>query len=192
MKALQATLPARYTIEVGGIVEESARAEASVRAVVPAMLMIMLTILMLQLHSFQRLFLVISVAPLGLIGVVFVMLVTGTPMGFIATLGVIALVGIIIRNSVILIDQIEVNISQGENPWDAVVNATMHRVRPILLTAAAAMLGMVPIAFDVFWGPMAYAMVGGLATATLLTLVFLPALYAVWFKIPEPTAAAAR
>jgi multidrug efflux pump len=192
VKALQATLPARYSIEVGGIVEESARAEASIHAVVPAMLIIMLTILMLQLHSFQRLFLVISVAPLGLIGVVFVMLATGTPMGFIATLGVIALVGIIIRNSVILIDQIEVNIGQGENPWDAVVNATMHRVRPILLTAAAAMLGMVPIAFDVFWGPMAYAMVGGLATATLLTLVFLPALYAVWFKIPEPPAAVAR
>jgi multidrug efflux pump len=192
VKQLQATLPARYSIEVGGIVEESARAEASIHAVVPAMLIIMLTILMLQLHSFQRLFLVISVAPLGLIGVVFVMLATGTPMGFIATLGVIALVGIIIRNSVILIDQIEVNIGQGENPWDAVVNATMHRVRPILLTAAAAMLGMVPIAFDVFWGPMAYAMVGGLATATLLTLVFLPALYAVWFKIPEPPAALAR
>ena len=131
-----------------------------------------------SLQSFQRVFLVVSVAPLGLIGVVAIMLATGTPMGFIATLGVIALIGIIIRNSVILIDQIEVNIAQGEQPWDAVVNATMHRVRPILLTAAAAMFGMIPIAFDVFWGPMAYAMIGGLAAATLLTLVFLPALYA--------------
>lgn len=186
IKALRAKLPAGYSIEVGGIVEDSARAEASIMAVVPVMLMIMLTILMAQLHSFQRVFLVVSVAPLGLIGVVAIMLATGTPMGFIATLGVIALIGIIIRNSVILIDQIEVNIAKGEQPWDAVVNATMHRVRPILLTAAAAMFGMIPIAFDVFWGPMAYAMIGGLAAATLLTLVFLPALYAAWFRIQPP------
>jgi multidrug efflux pump subunit AcrB len=115
------------------------------------------------------------------------MLVTGTPMGFIATLGVVALIGIIIRNAVILVDQIDVNVNAGEHPWDALVNATTHRVRPILLTAAAAMLGMIPIAFDVFWGPMAYAMIGGLAGATILTLIFLPALYAAWFRIQPPS-----
>jgi multidrug efflux pump subunit AcrB len=186
MNDLKSRLPAGYTIEVGGIVEDIARAEASIMAVVPVMLMIMLTVLMIQLHSFQRVFLVVSVAPLGLVGIVAVMLATGTPMGFIATLGVIALIGIIIRNSVILIDQIEVNIVEGQQPWDAVVNATVDRVRPILLTAATAMLAMIPIAFDVFWGPMAYAMIGGLAAATVLTLVFLPALYVTWFRIQPP------
>ena len=110
-------------------------------------------------------------------------------MGFIATLGVIALIGIIIRNSVILIDQIETNIKAGQNAWDAVQDATMHRIQPIVLTAAAAILGMLPIALDVFWGPMAYAMIGGLAVATLLTLVFLPALYVAWFRLPVPKAA---
>jgi multidrug efflux pump len=184
--ALRAELPNGYKVEVGGIVEDSAHAQASVAAVMPVMLIVMLTVLMTQLHSFQRLFLVISVVPLGLIGIVAVMLATGTPMGFIATLGVIALSGIIIRNSVILIDQIESNIAAGQHPWTATLEATTHRVRPILLTAAAAMLGMLPIALDVFWGPMAYAMIGGLAVATVLTLVFLPALYVLWFRISEP------
>jgi multidrug efflux pump subunit AcrB len=110
-------------------------------------------------------------------------------MGFIATLGVIALIGILIRNSVILIDQIEANIASGQEAWGATVDATMHRVRPILLTAGAAMLGMLPIALDVFWGPMAYAMIGGISIATLLTLVFVPALYVAWFKIREPKSA---
>jgi multidrug efflux pump subunit AcrB len=186
---LRAKLPDGYSIEVGGIVEDSARAQASVVAVMPVMLIIMLILLMMQLQSFQRVLLVMSVAPLGLIGIVATMLATRTPMGFIATLGVIALIGIIIRNSVILIDQIETNIKAGQNAWDAVLDATMHRFRPIVLTAAAAILGMLPIAFDVFWGPMAYAMIGGLAVATLLTLVFLPALYVAWFKLPVPKAA---
>jgi len=186
---LRAKLPDGYSIEVGGIVEDSARAQASVVAVMPVMLIIMLILLMMQLQSFQRVLLVMSVAPLGLIGIVATMLATRTPMGFIATLGVIALIGIIIRNSVILIDQIETNIKAGQNAWDAVLDATMHRFRPIVLTAAAAILGMLPIALDVFWGPMAYAMIGGLAVATLLTLVFLPALYVAWFKLPVPKAA---
>jgi len=186
--ALRAKLPEGYAIEVGGTVEESAKGQSSVAAVVPLMLMTILTILMVQLQSFQRLILVVSVAPLGLIGIVAAMLPTGTPMGFIATLGVIALIGMIIRNSVILIDQIEHNIAAGTDPWSAIVEATLHRLRPILLTAAAAILGMLPIAHDVFWGPMAYAVIGGLAVATLLTLIFLPALYAAWFRGREPPA----
>ena len=141
------------------------------------MVALMLTVLMFQLGSFRQLALVISVAPLGLIGVVAALLTTHTPMGFIATLGVIALAGMIIRNSVILVDQIEHERAQGVDPWDAVIDATKHRFRPIMLTAAAAILGMIPIMHDVFWGPMAYAIVGGLAVATVLTLVFLPALY---------------
>jgi len=189
--AIRAKLPDGYTIDVGGTVEESSKGQRSVAAVVPVMLMTILTILMLQLQSFQRLVLVISVAPLGLIGIVAAMLPTGTPMGFIATLGVIALIGMIIRNSVILIDQIEHNIAAGADPWTAIVEATMHRLRPILLTAAAAILGMLPIARDVFWGPMAYAVIGGLAVATLLTLIFLPAFYAAWFRVRAPTAPAA-
>jgi multidrug efflux pump subunit AcrB len=185
MDVLRAKLPAGYSIEMGGIVEDSARAQASVVAVVPVMIIVMLTVLMVQLQSIQRLLLVISVAPLGLIGVVAIMLATGTPMGFISTLGVVALIGIIIRNSVILVDQIESNIASGQHAHDAVLDAAIHRFRPIVLTAAAAILGMLPIALDVFWGPMAYAMIGGLAVATVLTLVFLPALYIAWFRISE-------
>src|SRR6476661_8679476 len=141
---------------------------------------------MIQLQSFTRLFLVLSVAPLGLIGVVAALLLADKPLGFVAILGVLALIGMIARNSVILIDQIETEKAHGRHPWDAVVEATMHRFRPILLTAAAAILGMIPIAPTVFWGPMAYAIMGGLAVATLLTLVFLPALYVAWFRIKRP------
>jgi multidrug efflux pump subunit AcrB len=140
------------------------------------MIALMLTVLMVQLGSFRQLALVISVAPLGLIGVVAALLTTGTPLGFIAILGSIALAGMIIRNSVILVHQIE-HERQGVDPWQAVIDATKHRFRPIMLTAAAAILGMIPIMHDVFWGPMAYAIVGGLAIATVLTLIFLPALY---------------
>jgi multidrug efflux pump subunit AcrB len=139
----------------------------------------------------QRVFLVISVAPLGLIGVVAALLATRLPLGFIAMLGIIALTGMIIRNSVILIDQIGRNIASGETPWGAVIDAASHRLRPILLAAAAAILGMLPIAREVFWGPMAYAIIDGLASATLLTLLFLPALYVTWFRIAEPPASAA-
>ena len=150
------------------------------------MIILMLIVLMFQLQSFQRLFLVLSVAPFGLIGVVAAMLATGAPMGFVATLGIIALAGMIIRNSVILVVQIETFRDAGKPAWQAVVDAAEHRLRPILLTAAAAILGMIPIMHDVFWGPMAYAIVGGLAGATLLTMLFLPALYVTWFRIKEP------
>src|SRR5437763_9993564 len=179
-------LPAGYTIEAGGTIEESAKGLSSIVAVFPLMIMLMLIILMAQLQSFQKLLLVISVAPLGLIGVVAALLPTGTPMGFVAILGIIALRGMIIRNSEILIDQIAMDISKGLQPWDAVGDATNHRFRPILLSAAAASLGMIPIAPEDFWGPMAYAIIGGLFVATLLTLLFLPALSVAWCRIKEP------
>jgi multidrug efflux pump subunit AcrB len=179
--------PAASIVE-GGTVEKSAESNASLLAKVPLMVTLMLVVLMIQLQSFQRLLLVISVAPLGLIGVVAALLLTRSPLGFVAILGLIALVGMIIRNSVILVDQIERNRADGADPWTAVVEAAMHRLRPILLTAAAAILGMVPIMRDVFWGPMAFTIVGGLAGATVLTLLFLPALYVVWFRIKEPDA----
>jgi multidrug efflux pump subunit AcrB len=183
---LSAGLPEGYHIGVGGTIEESGKAEGSVMAVMPLMLLLTLTVLMVQLQGFSRLFLVLSVAPLGLIGVVAALLLSGKPLGFVALLGVLALTGMIARNSVVLIDQIETEKAHGRHPWDAVVEATMHRFRPILLTAAAAILGMIPIAPTIFWGPMAYAIMGGLAIATLLTLVFLPALYVSWFRIKAP------
>jgi len=186
IEALNASLPSGYHIAVGGTVEESAKAEASVAAVLPLMLILILTVLMIQLQSFNRLFLVLSVAPFGLVGVVAALLLADKPLGFVALLGVFALTGMIARNSVILIDQIEKEKALGREPWDAVVEATAHRFRPILLTAAAAILGMIPIAPTIFWGPMAYAIMGGLAVATLLTLVFLPALYVTWFRVKRP------
>ncbi|MCQ1991957.1 efflux RND transporter permease subunit [Pseudomonas sp. Eb3] len=179
-------LPVGYEVATGGTVEESGKAQGPIAKVIPLMLFLMATFLMIQLHSVQKLFLVISVAPLGLIGVVLALVPTGTPMGFVAILGILALAGIIIRNSVILVTQIDEFEAQGYAPWDAVVEATNHRRRPILLTAAAASLGMIPIAREVFWGPMAYAMIGGIISATLLTLLFLPALYVAWYKIREP------
>jgi len=183
---LAATLPSGYHIATGGSVEESGKAQASVKAVLPLAGLVVLTILMFQLQSFQRVLLVLSVAPLGLIGVVAALLLAQAPLGFVAILGVLALTGMIARNSVILIDQIQTEIAAGQHPWDAVVTAAIHRTRPILLTASAATLGMIPIAPTVFWGPMAFAIIGGLAVATVLTLIFLPALYVAWFRIAEP------
>ena len=190
--ALNASLPSGYHVSVGGSVEESDKAQRSVIAVVPLMLVIMLTVLMVQLQSFSSMILVMSVAPMGVIGVVAALLLADKPLGFVAILGVLALTGMIARNSVILIDQIETDKAKGLHPWDAVIDATSHRVRPILLTASAAILGMVPIAPTIFWGPMAYAIMGGLAGATALTLVFLPALYVAWFRIKKPEPDAGR
>ncbi len=183
--AIAAELPAGYRLAAGGTLEESGKSQRSVLAVVPLMLFLTLGILMVQLQSFQRLFLVLSVAPLGLIGVVAALLLADKPLGFVAILGVLALIGMIARNSVILIDQIEHEVAHGRRRWDAVLEATSHRFRPIMLTAAAAILGMIPIAPTVFWGPMAYAIMGGLAGATLLTLLALPALYVAWFRVRE-------
>ena len=179
-------LPANYTIGTGGTVEESAKGEGPIANVVPLMLLLMATVLMVQLQSGQKLLLVASVAPLGLIGVAAALLTTGQPLGFVAILGVLALIGIIIRNTVILVTQIDAFRADGLAPWNAVIEATLHRLRPILLTAAAASLGMIPIAAEVFWSPMAIAMIGGIIVATLLTLLFLPALYVAWYRIKEP------
>jgi multidrug efflux pump len=190
--ALADSLPTGYRIATGGSVEESTKAQISVALAMPLMLLLTFTVLMIQLQSFSSLLLVLSVAPLGLIGVVAALLLSDKPLGFVAILGVLALTGMIARNSVILIDQIENEKAQGLHPWDAVIEATTKRFRPILLTAAAATLGMIPIAPTVFWGPMAYAIMGGLTVATVLTLVFLPALYVAWFRIkPEVPPAAA-
>jgi multidrug efflux pump subunit AcrB len=183
--ALNAGLEPGYSVVVGGGIEEARQSRASVAAVLPLAGMLMLVVLMIQLHSFQRVFLVLSVAPFGLVGVVAALLFSGKPLGFVALLGVIALIGMIIRNSVILVDQIRAETEHGHEPWDAVIEASVSRFRPILLTAAAAILAMIPIAPTVFWGPMAYAIMGGLAVATGLTLLFLPALYVTWFRIPR-------
>ena len=188
VKAFADKLPDGYAVAIGGSEEESAKSQAPIIAVVPLMLFIMATILMIQLQSFQRLFLVVAVAPLGLIGVVAALLPSGAPLGFVAILGVLALIGILIRNSVILIVQIEDLVREGRDRWTAVIEATEHRMRPIALTAAAASLALIPIAREVFWGPMAYAMMGGIIAGTAITLLFLPALYVAWFRIKEPEA----
>ncbi|SUA99406.1 Swarming motility protein SwrC [Pannonibacter phragmitetus] len=185
MEQFQKELPAGYNIEIGGSVESSAEAQGPIAAVAPLMLFIMATILMIQLQSFSRLFLVFAVAPLALIGVVSALLLSNAPMGFVAILGILALVGILIRNSVILVVQIEHLRSEGMPAWKAVIEATEHRMRPIMLTAAAATLALIPISREVFWGPMAYAMMGGIVVGTVLTLLFLPALYVAWFRIPR-------
>ncbi|KQT54977.1 ACR family transporter [Aureimonas sp. Leaf454] len=184
--AFAAKLPPSYRLETGGAVEESAKGQGPIAAIAPLMLMAMATLLMFQLQSFQRLFIVVAVAPLGLIGVVAALLPSGAPLGFVAILGVLALIGILIRNSVILVVQIEDHIRDGFDRWDAVIDATEHRMRPILLTAAAASLALIPISREIFWGPMAYAMMGGIIVGTVLTLLFLPALYVTWFRIRPP------
>ena len=182
---LAKTLPRSYRIAVGGVVEDSAKAQASVVAVVPAMLLIMFTVLMMQLRSFSRLIIVLSVGPLGLIGVVGALLLSGKPLGFVAILGILALLGMITKNAVILIGQIEAERSQGKDIWQATVDASSTRFRPIMLTAISTVLGMIPIAPTVFWGPMAFAIMGGLLVGTILTLVFLPTLYVAWFRGKE-------
>jgi multidrug efflux pump subunit AcrB len=180
---LNARLPPGYKIVVGGTVEESAKSQASVFAVVPVMVLLMLTFLMIQLHSFSRMGLVLAVLPLCMIGVVGGLLLAGKPLGFVAILGILALLGMIARNAVLLIEQIEIDRQSGMKPWDAVINATLSRFRPIFLTAISTVLGMIPIAGTVFWGPMAVTIMGGLLVATLLTLIFLPALYVAAFRI---------
>jgi multidrug efflux pump len=182
---LSATLPPGYRIDVGGAVEESEKANVALFKIFPVMFAAMLTILMLQLRSFAKLFLVFLTAPLGLIGAVAALLVFDAPFGFVALLGVIALAGMIMRNAVILIDQIDHDLAAGLQPWNAIVESTVRRARPVVLTALAAILAMIPLARSVFWGPMAVSMMGGLLVATILTLLFLPALYAAWFRVPR-------
>ena len=185
LEPLRAKLPDGYRIELGGAVESSQKAQASINAVMPSMLVAVVTLLMIQLQSVRKTVLVLLTAPLGMIGVTAFLLLFKVPFGFVATLGVIALSGMIMRNSVILVDQIEHDISAGLAPVDAITEATVRRLRPIVLTAAAAILAMIPLSRSEFWGPMATAIMGGLLVATVLTLLFLPALYAVWFNIPR-------
>ncbi|WP_457333901.1 efflux RND transporter permease subunit [Rhizobacter sp. P5_C2] len=177
------SLPTGYRIEDGGAIEESDKANKALFAVFPAMFAVMLTLLMIQLQSFSRLFMVFMTAPLALIGVVPALLLFQAPFGFVALLGVIALSGMIMRNSIILVDQIDQDIARGVAPWTAIVDATVRRSRPVVLTAAAAVLAMIPLTHSVFWGPMAISIMGGLVVATALTLVFVPALYAAWFRV---------
>ena len=186
VEKLNASLPPPYRIAVGGVVEESAISQASVLAVVPVTLLIMVTFLMMQLQSFNRVFLVLSVVPMGLIGVVGALLLVQKPLGFVAILGVLSLLGMIARNAVILIEQVEAERKQGKDAWSAVIEATLSRFRPIMLTAISTVLGMIPIAPTIFWGPMAFAIMGGLLVATVLTLIFLPALYVAWFRVKGP------
>jgi multidrug efflux pump subunit AcrB len=188
IEAFSAGLPQGYEVVTGGIAEESAQSRASVFAVVPLMLLIMLTVLMFHLQSFQRLFMVVAILPLGLIGVVAALLLSGRPMGFVAILGILALIGMIAKNAVILITQIEADREEGLTVWDAVVAASSSRLRPMSLTAISTVLGLIPIAPTVFWGPMAFAIMGGLLVATALTLVFLPTVYVTWFRGKEAEA----
>jgi len=183
LKPIEARLPFGYRIDVGGAVEESDKANQALAAVFPAMLVTILAILMLQLQSFSLMAMVFLTAPLGLIGVVAALLVFHAPLGFVAILGVTALSGMIMRNSVILVDQVQAEMAEGRDPWNAVLEAAVHRTRPVALTAAATVLAMIPLTRSIFWGPMAIAIMGGLTVATILTIFFVPALYAAWFRV---------
>ncbi|MBC3484331.1 efflux RND transporter permease subunit [Pseudomonas kermanshahensis] len=183
LQAIKAKLPDGYLLEVGGTVEDSERGQKSVNAGMPLFIVVVLSLLMIQLRSFSRTVMVFLTAPLGLIGVTLFLLVFRQPFGFVAMLGTIALAGMIMRNSVILVDQIEQDIAAGMARWQAIIEATVRRFRPIVLTALAAVLAMIPLSRSVFYGPMAVAIMGGLIVATALTLLFLPALYAAWFRV---------
>jgi multidrug efflux pump subunit AcrB len=194
LRAMEADWKAKgltaYRIEVAGAVEESSKGSASIAAGIPIMLFITFTLLMLQLHSFSRAMLVFLTGPLGIAGVAGALIVSGRPFGFVALLGVIALMGMIQRNSVILIDQIEQDRAAGVPVWEAIVESAVRRLRPIVLTAAAAVLAMIPLSRSVFWGPMAVSIMGGLIVATVLTLLALPAMYAAWFRVKRESPAA--
>ncbi|MBI3562807.1 MAG: efflux RND transporter permease subunit [Gammaproteobacteria bacterium] len=191
LEPIKAALPTGYLIQTGGAVEESAKGSKSIAAGMPLFILTVLTVLIFQLRSFQRVLLVVLTAPLGMIGVTVFLLLFNKPFGFVAMLGTIALFGMIMRNSVILIDQIEQDIRHGETRWNAIIGATVRRFRPIVLTAMAAILAMIPLTRSAFFGPMAVAIMGGLFIATVLTLLYLPALYAAWFRVrkdePPPT-----
>jgi multidrug efflux pump subunit AcrB len=191
LQPIKDALPYGYRIDTGGAIEESVKANAALVAVFPVMAVVMLTLLMIQLQSFSRLALVFSTAPLGLIGATGALLISNRPFGFVALLGLIALAGMIMRNTVILVDQIERDIAEGHGRYRAIVDATVRRARPVALTALAAILAMIPLATNIFWGPMAITIMGGLFIATILTLMVVPALYALWFRVRENETAAA-
>ncbi len=185
LEEVRARLPAGYRIEMGGSIEESAKGQNAIMKVMPLMLVGVITLLMIQLQSISRTVIVLLTAPLGLIGVTMALLVFRVPFGFVANLGFIALAGMIMRNAVILVDQIRQDEEDGKTRWQAIIGSTVRRFRPIMLTAAAAILAMIPLTRQVFWGPMAVSIMGGLVVATLLTCLFLPALYAAWFRVRE-------
>ena len=186
---VQAKLPPGYRVEAGGAYEENFKAQNSIAAGMPMVVAVILAMLMIQLKSFSRTFMVVLTAPLGVVGIALALLVFRQPFGFVALLGVIALAGMIMRNSVILVDQIEQDIRAGHDVWTAIRESAVRRFRPIVLTAAAAVLAMIPLTRSVLWGPMAYAIMGGLIVATVLTLLFVPALYAAWFRVKRPAPA---
>jgi len=183
LTGIKDALPYGYRIETGGSIEESVKANSALAAVFPVMAIVMLAFLMIQLQSFSRLALVFVTAPLGLIGATGALLVANRPFGFVALLGLIALAGMIMRNTVILVDQIDRDIAAGHGRHRAIIDATVRRARPVVLTALAAILGMIPLARSIFWGPMAITIMGGLFVATVLTLLVVPALYSLWFRV---------
>jgi multidrug efflux pump subunit AcrB len=183
LQGIKDALPYGYRIETGGSIEESVKANVALVAVFPVMAIAMLALLMIQLQSFSRLALVFATAPLGIIGATGALLISSRPFGFVALLGLIALAGMIMRNTVILVDQIDRDIAAGHGRYRAIIDATVRRARPVVLTALAAILGMVPLSSSVFWGPMAITIMGGLFVATILTLLVVPALYALWFRV---------
>ena len=185
LESIKLALPYGYRIETGGSIEESVKANGALVAVFPVMAIVMLAFLMIQLQSFSRLALVFVTAPLGLIGATGALLVSNRPFGFVALLGLIALAGMIMRNTVILVDQIDRDIAAGHGRHRAIIDATVRRARPVVLTALAAILGMIPLARSIFWGPMAITIMGGLFVATVLTLLVVPALYSLWFRVRD-------
>ncbi len=189
LASIRAKLPPGYRIDIGGAWEENSKAQASINAGFPLMIGIVLSLLMVQLQSFSRMVMVFLTAPLGVIGVALALLTFGQPFGFVAMLGTIALAGMIMRNTVILVDQIQQDIKAGHDAWTAIRESAVRRFRPIMLTAAAAMLAMIPLTRNVLWGPMAYSIIGGLLVATVLTLLFVPALYAAWYRVKRPALA---
>jgi multidrug efflux pump len=186
LKPIIDALPAGYRIDLGGAIEESTKANAALFKVLPVMFLIMLTLIMLQVRSFNRLFVVFLTFPLGFIGGSFALALTGKPFGFVALLGILALGGIIVRNTLILVDQIDTDMAHGLTMRDAIIETTVRRARPVVLTALAAVLAFMPLTLTSFWGPMAIVLIGGTLVGTVLTLFFLPALYAAWFRVGNP------
>ncbi len=183
LESVRNQLPDDYRIDIGGTIEQSAKADASIQKLQPLMVALMLIFIMLQMRSFSGTFMVLATAPLGLIGAVIALLLFNQPFGFVALLGLIGLAGILMRNTMILTQQVQDNFTEGMEPWSAVIEAAVRRARPVILTALAAVLAFVPLTHDSFWGPLAYVLIGGVAVGTVITLLFVPALYALWFKL---------
>jgi multidrug efflux pump subunit AcrB len=186
LEPLRNTLPLGYHLEIGGSVEQSAKGQESIRKVQPIMLALMMIVIMVQMRSFSGTFMVLATAPLGVIGATLALLIGNQPFGFVALLGLIGLAGILMRNTLILTKQIDDNLAGGMDQFTSVVEATVQRTRPVLLTALAAVFAFVPLTFDAFWGPLAYVLIGGTLVGTLITLMFLPALYSLWFRVQRP------